>query len=344
MNAVAGVATFSGLTLNKLGGNYTIQLTDGALTSVTTNTITVVPGTASQLVISTQPPTSLAVNVPFGLTVTAFDDEGNLATSFNGTLAVALANNPGGSTLAGVLTATAVHGTATFAGLSLNNVGAGYTIQVSGAGVTSVTSSPFTITPEQPTQLVVATQPPTSVSAGTGFGFTVNLENSSGNILTGNTDNLTATLLANPGGSTLGGNISVSAVAGVATFSGLTLNKPGAGYVIQISGDNLTTTTTTFTVVAGAPAQLIIISQPPSSVALNSPFGFTVVAYDTSGNPATSFNGNVAVALANNPAAATLGGTLTVTAVNGVAKFSGLFLNQVAYGYTLQITSAGLRL
>ena len=35
-----------------------------------------------------------------------------------------------------------------------------------------------------------------------------------------------------------------------------------------------------------------------------------------------SYNGSVTIALANNPGGGTLGGTLTVAAVNGVATFS----------------------
>ena len=40
----------------------------------------------------------------------------------------------------------------------------------------------------------------------------------------------------------------------------------------------------------------------------------------------TNFSGSVAVALSNNPGGATLGGTLTVTAQDGVATFSDLTL------------------
>ena len=48
------------------------------------------------------------------------------------------------------------------------------------------------------------------------------------------------------------------------------------------------------------------------------------------------------VALANYPAGATLGGTLTVTASGGVATFSGLTLTTAGSGYTLVATSSGL--
>ena len=48
----------------------------------------------------------------------------------------------------------------------------------------------------------------------------------------------------------------------------------------------------------------------------------------------TGYNGPVTVALVN-PGTATLGGTLTVTAKNGVATFTGLSINQLGTAYRL---------
>jgi hypothetical protein len=70
-----------------------------------------------------------------------------------------------------------------------------------------------------------------------------------------------------------------------------------------------------------------------------------VTALDASGNPAASFNGPVTIAIANNGGAVqpgTLSGTTTVTAVNGVATFSDLSIDQAGNGYTLQAAASGL--
>ena len=48
------------------------------------------------------------------------------------------------------------------------------------------------------------------------------------------------------------------------------------------------------------------------------------------------------LALASKPAGAKLGRTLSVKASKGVAPFSGLTLNKVGTGYTLQVSSSGL--
>jgi choice-of-anchor C domain-containing protein len=87
---------------------------------------------------------------------------------------------------------------------------------------------------------------------------------------------------------------------------------------------------------------LVVTAQPPGSVTAGSGFGLTVAAEDSSGHVETSYNGTVTVALSNNPSGATLGGTLSVTAQNGVATFSGLTLDKAGTGYRLSIGGRGL--
>ena len=55
-----------------------------------------------------------------------------------------------------------------------------------------------------------------------------------------------------------------------------------------------------------------------------------------------NFNGNMTLALANNPTGATLGGTLTVTAVNGEATFYNLTIDKLGSGYTLTAANDSL--
>jgi hypothetical protein len=63
---------------------------------------------------------------------------------------------------------------------------------------------------------------------------------------------------------------------------------------------------------------------------------------DQFGNVVTTANNTVTVAFASNPTKATLGGTLSVTANQGVVTFSGLTINLIGSGYTLEISSSGL--
>ena len=63
----------------------------------------------------------------------------------------------------------------------------------------------------------------------------------------------------------LGGTLTATAVNGVATFTGLTLNNPGNGYTLKATANNLTVTTNSFNV--GSPTatatKLVVTAQPP---------------------------------------------------------------------------------
>ena len=90
----------------------------------------------TRLVVTAQPPAAVQPGAPFSLTVAVqYSDTGALKTAYNGPVSVALASNPGGSVLNGTLTVTASGGVATFNGLSLSNVGTGYTVVASAPGI-----------------------------------------------------------------------------------------------------------------------------------------------------------------------------------------------------------------
>jgi hypothetical protein len=66
---------------------------------------------------------------------------------------------------------------------------------------------------------------------------------------------------------------------------------------------------------------------------------------DDAGNPVTGFTGSVTIAIGHNGGMlmrGTLSGTKTVTAVNGVATFNDLSIDQLGNGYTLVVSSAGV--
>jgi hypothetical protein len=94
--------------------------------------------------------------------------------------------------------------------------------------------------------LVVTNQSLSSVATGAGFGLVVTAEEAYGNIATTITGAVTVTLANNPGKSTLGGKVSVTAVNVVATFSGLTLNKAGSSYTLKVISGTLASATTGF--------------------------------------------------------------------------------------------------
>src|SRR5438034_4477132 len=93
---------------------------------------------------------------------------------------------------------------------------------------------------------------------------------------------------------------------------------------------------TELNVTAGTATALVFSVEPTNTVdgAAITP-AVQITAQDASGNTATGFTGNITVAIGTNPSTGTLSGTLTDTAVGGVATFSGLSLDKVGTGYTL---------
>ena len=343
LNASAGVASFSGLTLNKAGAVVTLGASASGLSPVTTGTITVAAETATQLVVTTPPPGSVTAGSGFGLVVMAEDGFGNVDPTFTGAITLSLATNPNGATLGGTLAVNASAGVATFSGLTLNKAGTGATLQASGSGLSSATTGTLSITAATASQLVVTTAPPGSVTAGKGFGLVVNAEDPFGNIDTNFASSVTLSLATNPNGATLGGTLAVNASDGVATFSGLTLNKAAAVVTLGASASGLSPATTgAITVAAETATRLVVTAQPPTNVTAGTGFGLVVMAEDGFGNVDSTFTGSVSLTLANNPNGATLGGTVSVNSSAGVATFSGLTLDKAGTGTTLQASGAGL--
>ncbi len=87
---------------------------------------------------------------------------------------------------------------------------------------------------------------------------------------------------------------------------------------------------------------LAVIAPPPSIVAAGIPFDLQVAMEDDQGNVDPTFTGNITIALANNPASGTLGGTLTRQAFGGIALYTDLTIDQPGTGYTLTASSGVL--
>jgi len=98
-------------------------------------------------------------------------------------------------------------------------------------------------------------------------------------------------------------------------------------------------------VVSGAASQLVFTVQPSNTQvgAIITP-PVQVTATDAFGNIATDFAGDVTIAIGTDGSLfqnANLHGTLVVAAVNGVATFSDLSIDQVGGGYKLVVSATG---
>jgi hypothetical protein len=212
-----------------------------------------------------------------------------------GAVAVSIGNNPGSSTLAGTTSLGANNGIITFSGLSLNNRGNDYTLLVTDptSVLQAAATAGFNVTPEPATQLIVTAQPPSSVVAGASFGLTISAENGLNQVDTGDHSSLTLSLMGG-NGATLGGPFAANFIAGVAVFSGLSIDLIGANYAIKATSGLLNpATTSSFSVISASASTFSLVPVTSGNQIIGVPFPVKVTALDPFGNIVSSCSGSV---------------------------------------------------
>ncbi len=234
-------------------------------------------------------------------------------------------------------------------GLATGVAGGPTTISALGLGVPG--GATLTVTGGVPKTLAYAAQP-ASTTAGTAFSPAIQIEirDTNNQIVSTARNSVTLAITGGPGGATLVGTATVNAVAGVASFSGLNIQKAGAGYELAASSTGLTGATSgAFNISAGAAANLAFTTQPPATVEGNvtiAPVAVTIL--DAYGNVVTSATNTVTMAIGKNPwqspfaSGGTLSGTPSVPAVAGIATFSTLSIDRPGQGYTLTASATNL--
>ncbi len=346
VDAVDGVATFSGLSVDKIGAGYTLAASSGALTSATSNAFDITAGAAAALQVTVQPSAATAgAMIAPAIEVRVVDAGGNPVTSATNAITATIGTNPSSGVLSGTSAVSATSGVASFADLSIDKAGTGYTLTFSATGLTDATSSAFDISAAAAIKLGFAVQP-SNTKAGDSITPAVEIEllDAFDNRVTSATDLIAIDLDTNPGPGTLSGTLSVAAVAGVARFSDLSINRVATGYTLAATSGSLAgAVSNTFAVSHGDPALLSIAVQPTDTTA-----GGTITpAVDVSlldgfGNPATTATNTVTMAIDTNPGGGTLSGTTSVAAVAGLARFDSLSIDKTGAGYTLAAASGSL--
>jgi uncharacterized repeat protein (TIGR03803 family) len=346
VNAVNGIATFSGLSL-ATGGTYTLEATDGSLTAATTAAfqLTVPAPTATQLVITAQP-LSGAAGTLGTISVEVHDSTGALLTSDNSTVTLQIASGPAGAKLNGTLSTTVVNGVATFSGLSIEAAGT-YTLEATDGSLTAATTVPFalTVTPTTATHLVFLQQPTTTTAGHAGVkSFIVEILDKKNKLVTTDESIINIAVSGKPvGGSLSSGTTSVEAVNGVAVFSDLTFDVAGT-YAITAADGALKTVKSKSLVVSADLSTAHLVLTPPVSRAVivgAKLSGFTVTLKDQFGNLIKNNKNKVVVTASNGQANVKLGGTATAAITSGSAAFKTITV-PTAGTYTVQVSDPGV--
>ena len=239
--AVAGVAAFSGLAMTApIDTSYNLKFADGSLTAVNSGAI-FVSGPSTKLVIATAPSVTASSGLALPIQpVINIEDAGGFVVKTD-TSTVTAAFTTGGVSVTSPIKA-AVAGVASFAGLALNATAGTYTLTFSDGTLTSAVSASIVVSIGAASKLVVTTEPSTLTSSGVALVQqpVVKAEDSGGDVVTTvTTGAVTATIYSGAGGA-LSAGASANFVAGVATFSGLTLTGvTGSSYTLSYTGDGL---------------------------------------------------------------------------------------------------------
>jgi hypothetical protein len=351
VNAVAGVATFSTLAVDKVGSAYVLNATDGSLTAAASTAFNITVGAAKTVTFTTQPAVNatIAAGATIPLVAHVVDAGGNAVSGQS--IALSILNNPGASTLSVTTNpvTTDASGNATYAAVSLNKVGTAYTLKATDnttPAATPATSNAFDIVTGTAKTVTFKTQPAmnSSVAAGTVIPLVAHVVDIGGNPVAN--ESITLGFNNNAGGSTLSvtTNPVTTNASGDATFANVSLNRVGTNYTFKAT-DNTTPAATpaagnAFNIVAGAAKTVTFTTQPAanSNIAAGATIPLVARALDVGGNPVA--NESITLTFNNNAGGSTLSVTTNPVTTNsgGLAAFANVSLNKVGAGYTLEAT------
>ena len=238
---------------------------------------------------------------------------------------------PAGGVVDGDLVASGDKKSAVFTGHALGSA----RIQATSGVLPVVPSGQLTVSIGAAARLVFVQQPSTVVSqAVMSPPVTVRIEDANGNLVSGDTRNVTLSLLNNPTGATLGGTTTVTAIGGVATFNNLTVDKADSNYTLRASSVPalITAASNPFIVQPGILAGFTVEAAAGGQIPAQNagvPFDVRISARDQAGNVVRSFTGTVTVS-------ANLGGILATGAGTSLA-----FTNGVLAAHTLSFSNTG---
>jgi hypothetical protein len=292
----------------------------------------------------TQPTNGYALERLSPVEVEVLDEDGDLIESSKALVTLSLDAKGYSSQLEGTLGVTAEKGVARFEEVFVTREGIDLQLVASLGSVPSARSDSFSIAP--------VSNPPVGVAFRSAFAdleagqplptFQVAIVTDAGVPYTRSDAPVTLSLSGTSGGG-LSGALTVNAVQGVATFSGVSLSQSGTGVVLSASSPGLPQgTSQPFDVVPVGSPRLVFRTQPGFTHA-GVPFSpaVEVAVVDASGNVLTAPARTVTLAFGNNSYNAQLTGTRTVETVNGVAAFPGLAVDRALIDATLVARSQG---
>jgi hypothetical protein len=322
-----GVATFTGLGKYGQIGTKVLTFADasGNLPSIT-QSFTLTHGAATRIALAVSRTLVNATEFATQPVVTIYDQDSNVVTtgsqsSQNVRLTAQPATAGGTVSMGGTVTMSAVNGVADFAGKGISLTGTIGDKRVS-ATLTAIGLNSgviVNVTPGAADHLTITTAA-NNAANGAVFGTqpVVEVRDVSQNRVTDSTLQVGASI----SDGTLTGSTQINAVGGIATFTNLGLTASAGTKTLTFAATNLTSATQSILAVTGAPSQLRI--DVASSLVNDTVFGTqpVVTLLDSTGTVVSAGANSTQTVTLSSPDA-TIGGTVSMAAVGGVADFTG---------------------
>lgn len=336
---------------------YTVTAKFRSWTAASTPSGGVTVWTPTKVAFTGQPSNTIAGATITPAVAVSVQNAAGVALPFAGTsVTVAIGTNPGSGTLSGTVSGTTnSSGVVTFAGLSINKAGVGYTLTAASSGLTSATSSTFTISAATADRFVItSTAVSGTASASPGLGpITVQRQDALGNpatpasavTVTLSSSSTGASFAATSGGTTTT-TVTIPSLASSATFF---YGDTKSGTPTVTAGGALTSATQNEVISAGTATKFVITSAAITAGAATTTATLgplTVQRQDALGNPASPVDTET-VTLASTSTgtkffAATSGGssTSTVTIPTGAASANFYYADTKPGSWTLTASGA----
>ncbi|HSU67068.1 MAG TPA: hypothetical protein VLJ39_09365, partial [Tepidisphaeraceae bacterium] len=303
-----------------------------------------------QLAILQQPTMGTAGQALGTLKVEVNDQWGNLMSGDTSNVTLSIGSGAGG-TLSGTTTVAASNGIATFNDLTLSAAGT-YTLTAADGSLTSVMTAGILVAavplppppvplPPPPSPLPPPPAPlPITLNAG------VKLQPTALDVSTlaiPDHHKATISIVSAPAGAHTTGTMKMPVSNGQVTVQNLKFTKAGT-YTIQVTGGDGSAVQTQDIVVTPSKATRLVFSRQPVNTTAGTPFRVQVEAVDRYGNYVSDDTSVITLKRTWRNDGPTLGGTLSVAMVGGIADFSDLTLNGAAqFELTAMDAAEGLR-
>jgi len=338
---VSGSAAFTNLSVDKPGTLYQLNASASGFATNASSTFAVTPGSATKLAWIDQPQATF-VNAPLNPSgqlprIAVQDAQGNTVTSNNfTTIRLGVGVGPTSSFKSSGSSVTTfdmstTNGIVTIpSSITMSTPASNYQLAAATTGfltLTGANSDSFVVAAFDVKSKLGFVQGPSTATYTVSItpAVTVAVQDQYGNTITTATDAISIAIGRDANApTTLSGGGTVAAVNGVATFTGLSLNKTGTGYTLAASATGLASGTSgPFSVNPFVPTQLVVLVQPgPSIVGQPITPAPQVAIQDAAGNTVTTATNTVTASQSGG--VGTLSGTLSVAAVSGVATFADL--------------------